>query len=143
MKPTIHLSDEQCSQLLAHADNHFPQEAVALLFGKDSENEVVVKHVALLNNESENKRISFSVNPEVQYRLLVDADTHGEIMVGIFHSHPAPPRPSLSDLKNMRLNQVVWIIASKTTGEWILKAFVLENDIPIEISINPIIQTNA
>jgi proteasome lid subunit RPN8/RPN11 len=36
-------------------------------------------------------------------------------VVGIFHSHPAEPMPSLIDKKFMEINPVVWIIYSTTT----------------------------
>lgn len=65
----------------------------------------------------------------------MDADTRGESMVGIFHSHPAPPRPSQSDLNNMRLNPVIWIIASKITGNWEMRAYSLEEKVPVPVLI--------
>ena len=135
MKSSIHLFEEQTSQLLAHAETQLPQEAVALLFGTFSDDHTLVQHIELLPNDSTNNQTSFSVDPEIQYKLLMAADERGETMVGIFHTHPAPPRPSSSDIKNMKLNPVVWLVASKTTGEWIVRAYVLEKDTPVEIPI--------
>jgi proteasome lid subunit RPN8/RPN11 len=86
---------------------------------------VVVSHIELIQNIAESKT-SFSVDPEVEYKLLVEAEERGEDLVGIFHSHPAPPKPSSSDLRNMRLNPVVWLISSKLTGCWISRAFILD-----------------
>ena len=88
-----------------------------------------------MENDSPHNLTSFSIDPEIQYSLLMDADIRGESMVGIFHSHPAPPRPSQSDMKNMQLNPVVWLIASNTTGEWVTRAYILENKSPVEVSI--------
>ena len=136
MKKSIEIQKDQISQLLNHAEKSLPNEAVALLFGTISDNTFLARRIEYLSNESMNNRISFSIDPEVQYTLLMDADEHGELMVAIFHSHPAPPRPSSSDIKNMQLNPVVWMIASKTTGDWIMKAYILEKENPIEIDIH-------
>jgi len=38
-------------------------------------------------------------------------------------------------LENMKLNPVVWLIASKETGNWENSAFLLDNDVLIEVSI--------
>ncbi len=135
MQKSIRLSIEESSHLLNHADNALPNEVVALLFGTLLNETALVTRIEYLTNESIDTQRSFSVNPEVQYTLLLDADERGETMVGIFHSHPAPPRPSQSDIRNMRLNPVVWIIASKITGEWVMKAYVLEQETAVEIAI--------
>ncbi|MFW9850731.1 MAG: Mov34/MPN/PAD-1 family protein [Candidatus Thorarchaeota archaeon] len=111
-------------QLYSHAENCKPEEAVALLFGIVENSNIVVKNVALVEN-SARSRTTFSVEPTLQYQLLVEAENRGESLVCIFHSHPAPPRPSSKDLKNMELNPVVWLIASKESGEWESQAFVL------------------
>ena len=135
MQYTLHISEELLFQLEDHAEKQLPSEAVALLFGISSRTDTLVKRIELVKNESKHNRISFSVNPETQYALLMDADDHGESMVGIFHSHPASPCPSTSDYQNMKLNPVIWIIASRTTGNWVTKAFILEEEVPVEVKI--------
>jgi len=110
-----------------HAEEALPLESVALLFGNVKDVEVVVTRVELLENVAASTT-SFAVDPEREYHLLMDAEDRGEEMVGIFHSHPAPPRPSSRDLRNMRLNPVVWAIASKSTGSWETRAFLLEGE---------------
>ncbi|MFW9974717.1 MAG: M67 family metallopeptidase, partial [Candidatus Thorarchaeota archaeon] len=108
---------------------------VALLFGKVSNQSIIVSHMELMHNEASSSTISFMVDPEEQYRLLVEAEAQGEDLVGIFHSHPAPPYPSRRDQKNMKINPVVWLIASKDSGRWVSKAFLLENDHVKEIEM--------
>lgn len=135
MPKVVRISKEQSSKLLNHAENSLPNEAVALLFGTISNDVILTKRVEYLANESITNQTSFSVNPEDQYALLMDADNRGESMIGIFHSHPAPPRPSHTDIRNMRLNPVVWIVASKITGNWAMRAYVLEEETPVEIDI--------
>ena len=127
MQYTLHLSTADLEILHKHAETNLPLEAAALLFGHVSDLLVVVSHIELVHNEAVSTTTSFMVNPEEQYRLLVEAEERGEELVGIFHSHPAPPFPSNRDKQNMKLNPVVWLIASKDSGTWESKAFLLEN----------------
>ena len=131
----IHISQQDRTQLHNHAETNLPREAVALLFGVISENIVRVHRVELTENESKTDRTAFTVNPEIQYQLLIEAEEQGESLVGIYHSHPAPPTPSQTDLRNMRLNPVIWLISSKLTGDWITKAYILVEDDVNEVSI--------
>jgi proteasome lid subunit RPN8/RPN11 len=53
---------------------------------------------------------TFAIDPEEQFRIITEAESQGLVQVGIYHSHPAPPKPSKWDLKYMEFNPVVWII---------------------------------
>ncbi len=128
MQYTLHLTAKDLDALHDHAESSLPFEAVALLFGTYSELLVTVTRIELTYNEASLRTTAFMVNPEEQYRLLVEAENRGEELVGIFHSHPAPPHPSNRDKQNMKLNPVVWLIASKESGSWITKAFLLHNN---------------
>ncbi|MDH4215139.1 MAG: M67 family metallopeptidase [Candidatus Thorarchaeota archaeon] len=132
----LHISRRNLKRLYEHAEMLLPQEAVALLFGTTTGASVYANRVELMENTSTNFLTSFSVNPEAEYILLIDAEKRGESLVGIFHSHPAPPKPSLTDMKNMRLNPVIWLIASKLTGSWIIKGYVLDADDVAEVVIH-------
>ena len=112
-----------------------PEEAVALLFGTVEGSNVIVSTAAIVDNTAKSKT-TFSVEPTLQYRLLVEAERRGEELVCIYHSHPAPPRPSRTDLKNMELNPVVWLISSKQTGSWVSKAFLLKDKEIKEVGIS-------
>ena len=134
MQLAMRLSENDLNNLHAHAEKSLPLEAAALLFGRVQNNDVIVSHVELVPNIAKSKT-SFSVDPETEYKLLVEAEERGEDLVGIFHSHPAPPKPSTSDLRNMRLNPVVWLISSKLTGSWISRAFILDEDNLNEVNL--------
>ncbi len=121
------LTQNMLDAMLAHAEFWYPREGVALLFGHTSNQRSIAERVALMENSAASM-VTFRVEPEEQYRLLVEAEERGEKMVGIFHSHPAPVYPSNTDLENMRLNPVVWIIASKRRGIWEYDSFVLAGD---------------
>lgn len=137
----LHISQQELILLHQHAESSLPNEAVALLFGTITENMVKVNRAELVENDSKNKMTSFSINPELEYQLLIEAEEFDESLVGIYHSHPAPPEPSMTDLKNMRLNPVIWLISSKVTGEWISRAYILEESRVSEVSIKYIDST--
>ncbi len=136
MQYNLHLSVTDMDTLHSHSEVNLPLEAVALLFGRVSKSSVIVSRIELVHNEATSNTTSFMVNPEEQYRLLVEAEERMEDLVGIFHSHPAPPFPSERDQRNMRLNRVVWLIASKESGEWISKAFLMEDDQVKEVNMH-------
>lgn len=131
----FHISKQDLRLLHQHAETSLPSEAVALIFGTTTNNIVKTNRVELVENDSERKKTSFSVNPEIEYELLIEAEELGETLVGIYHSHPAPPKPSTTDLKNMRLNPVIWLISSKMTGEWISKAYILDEATVCQVPI--------
>lgn len=132
----IHISQQNLNQLTKHAEANLSREAVALLFGVISEYIVHANRVELVENESKTTHTAFSVNPETEYQLLIEAEEQGESLVGIYHSHSAPPAPSETDFRNMHLNPVIWLISSKLSGAWITKAYMLVeenvNEIPIK-----------
>jgi proteasome lid subunit RPN8/RPN11 len=136
MQYKLHLSAIDLDALYTHAERNLPLEAVALLFGQVSQLAVIINHIELVQNEAASNRTSFSVNPEEQYRLLVEAEERGEDLIGIFHSHPAPPFPSSRDQQNMKLNPVVWLIASKDSGVWVGKAFLMEGNQVTEVDLH-------
>ena len=133
MQYELQISRNDLLRLQDHADMMLPDEAVALLFGTISGISVHITRVEFMENTSATAHTSFSVSPEVEYDLLVEAEKRGEFLVGIYHSHPASPRPSQSDLRNMRLNPVVWLVASRLTGSWIVKGYTLEENGAVEV----------
>jgi len=136
MQYQLHISRRNLTRLYEHAEMLLPVEAVALLFGTTSGVSVYANRVELMENTSKTILTSFSVDPEAEYNLLIEAEKRGESLVGIFHSHPAPPKPSLTDMRNMYLNPVIWLIASKLTGKWIIKGYVLDADDTPEVVIH-------
>ncbi len=134
MQTILQLPKATLDRLHSHAEGGLPLESVALLFGHVKESGITVTRSELLENTAVST-ISFAVDPEREYQLLIDAETRGEDWVGIFHSHPAPPRPSSRDLENMRLNPVVWAIASRETGRWETRAYLLQEDEVVEVKI--------
>jgi proteasome lid subunit RPN8/RPN11 len=131
----VKISEKNMDQLEAHAEAELPYEAVALLFGREDGKKVHVESIRLVENVSSVPKTEFSVEPEQEYNLLLEAEKRDEHLVGIYHSHSAPPYPSDKDLENMRLNKVVWLIASKRSGTWASKAFLFIDNQPEEIPL--------
>lgn len=127
MQYKLHLSYRDLVILHDHAESSLPMEAAALIFGQVKHQSILANHIRLVGNESLSSTTSFMVDPEEQYQHLIEAETLGEELVCIFHSHPAPPYPSKRDQENMKLNPVAWLIASKESGTWVSKAFIMED----------------
>lgn len=97
------------------AKSVWPIEACALLIGRSNKETVFINEVFLVAN-SEKSSISFKISAQDTIRAYNRADELESEVVGVFHSHPAPPFPSSKDLQFMRHNPVVWIIMSMPSG---------------------------
>jgi len=93
-----------------------PVEACALLFGRLTKNEAVVKKVDVAQNRLRSTT-RFTVDPAKVAAAITDVEEEGLEFIGLFHSHPAPAVPSAIDLKSMRLwGDALWLILSSTDG---------------------------
>jgi [CysO sulfur-carrier protein]-S-L-cysteine hydrolase len=117
---SISLTAGQIEELVRVAKGVLPDESCALLLGK---NDAVVEILPMRNIDE--SPLTFSM----ESTELVDAYNLAEIkglqIIAIFHSHPAQPSPSSSDIKFMEINPVVWLIYSTT--EWRLKAYIYDD----------------
>jgi len=94
-----------------------PIEACALLFGKLIDGEAVVTKVVVTPNVLRSS-VRFEADPQTVFNVFEQADREGLEFIGIFHSHPAPARPSAFDLQYMRLwGEAVWLILSSVDGD--------------------------
>ena len=110
-----------------------PIEACVMLFGKSTQKEVVVKRVVVASNKLQST-VRFEIDPETFVHAFTEADREGLDFIGLFHSHPAPAKPSLIDLKYMKLwGDALWLILSSTNGN--LAAYQMRNGKVREITI--------
>lgn len=112
----ISLTPEQVEKLIKIAKTALPNESCAFLLG---ENERVTDILPMRN--ADESPVSFSVEPQEVLRAYDLAENKKLQVIGIFHSHPAKPSPSITDKKFMEINPVVWIIYS--TIEQRLRAY--------------------
>ena len=114
--------------LAQHSENQKPNEACAILFGKDNQ----VLDIFLTENIEESP-VNFTISNEQLIEGYKIAEDKKMDVIGIFHSHPnSDAFPSNTDKKFMQSNPVVWIIYSGINKNF--RAFVLESD-SVEIQI--------
>jgi len=95
-----------------------PVEACAILFGKTTQGEAVLKRVVTVPNAL-NSTARFEIDPKAFFDAFMKADKDGLEFIGLFHSHPAPIYPSGVDLEFMRLwGDAVWLILSSVTDDF-------------------------
>src|SRR5918993_4033881 len=122
---TISLSAGQVRLLRGLAHDALPNESCALLLGV---NEKVVKILPVRNIDE--SPVTFSIEPAELLHAYNLAESEGMQVIAIFHSHPAKPSPSSTDIKFMEINPVIWLIYSTTESQ--LKAFVYDDDDIVE-----------
>ena len=114
----LRLTMEQLQLLREESRKRHPVEACALLFGEFTRGDAVVKKIILTPNILKSP-VRFEVAPEVVYHAFEQADREGLEFIGLFHSHPAPPKPSSTDIKFMHLwEEAAWLILSSVNGEF-------------------------
>ena len=69
----------------------------------------VVRRIVEMENV-ERSPSQFAVDAEREYQVLEAAAEEKLDLVGIYHSHPAPPYPSAQDLRFMEYNPCTWVI---------------------------------
>jgi proteasome lid subunit RPN8/RPN11 len=70
-----------------------------------------------MKNSDASPTTRFRIDPQELINGYLRAEKMGLNVVGIFHSHPAPPIPSSTDKIFMEINPVVWLIYSTLTNE--------------------------
>ena len=130
----LRLSLQQVDLLKKETERVLPIEACAMLFGKLTPKEAVVKKVMVTKNRLQST-LRFEIDPQTFAYAVAEADREGLDFIGLFHSHPAPAAPSSTDLKYMKLwGEAVWLILSSTNGK--LAAYQMKNDRLREIILN-------
>jgi len=124
----IKLSESNKTILSEYSENQKPNEACALLFGKDN----IVQELFLAENIDKSP-INFTISNKQLIEGYNIAEKEKMEVIGIFHSHPdSEAYPSNTDKKFMQSNPVAWVIYSGINKNF--RAYVLESDI-IEIPI--------
>jgi proteasome lid subunit RPN8/RPN11 len=111
----------------------FPFEACAILFGEMTQNEAYVSKIYLTSNKLKSQ-VQFEIEPEEVIGAFVEAEKLGLELVGFFHSHQMLAKPSLLDIKNMKLwGKAIWMIFTIRIDT--LTAYQLFNEKISEVSI--------
>ena len=114
--------------LSQYSENQKPNEACAILFGKNNE----VLDIFLTEN-IEGSPVNFTISNEQLIEGYKIAEDKKMDIIGIFHSHPnSDAFPSNTDKKFMQSNPVTWVIYSGINKNF--RAFILESG-SVEIQI--------
>jgi len=134
MTQRLVLSSKQASELKKLAVDSLPLESCALLAGKMSNDDFVVSEVIVAKN-ADMSQVTFSIEPNELLDAYNKAESQGLDIIAIFHSHPAPARPSATDIKYMEINPIPWLIMSTTNND--MKAFLFDGTIhELEVIVN-------
>lgn len=132
------LTQFQLERLASLARDSLPNESCALLLGNNTnkENEIQVKETLSMKNSDASPTTRFRIDSQELINGYLRAEKMGLNVVGIFHSHPAPPIPSSTDKIFMEINPVVWLIYSTLTNE--SRAYIFEQEKIREVRLNVI-----
>ena len=138
--PRLRLTERQFHEIVAHCFDGMPDEACGLLAGPvDRSGEPVggVTAVYPCTNADASAR-TYTVDSRDHIRALRDAESRGEDLVGVFHSHThSEPYPSETDVRSAVEPAWFYAIVSFKRGEPILAAYRLcdgrIDEVPIEI----------
>ena len=92
-------------------------EQAGFLIGRVEGGEVYVEMVMFGRNVEESP-LRFKIDSDDVYRAISEAEKRGLEIVGIFHSHPAPPALSKLDKKGMELWPVIWLVVDSRNGSY-------------------------
>lgn len=109
----IVLSDEQRRQIIDHCRATLPHEGCGMLA---IEGDRVAKVYPTDNQDA--SPVSYTVPPQEHYDALVDAESNGWRLGGVFHSHPkGPATMSTTDLDKVTEPDWVYVVVSLNGDE--------------------------
>jgi len=122
----IVIKQELFLQLVEHAKKCLPYESVSIIAGYIKDN-IAYSELVFSPENIDKSPVSFTVDPLVLLDIYKSVEDKGKTIIGIFHTHPAPPSPSNTDLTYMEINPYVWLISSTKNIEK-PSGFVLKRD---------------
>lgn len=96
-RPVVRLSDSLRSQIIDHCLKALPNEGCGLI-ASDDQGEVVAVYPTANLQESPT---GYTVPPPEHHKALLEAESHGWVLSGVFHSHPnGSAKPSMVDVES-------------------------------------------
>jgi proteasome lid subunit RPN8/RPN11 len=109
----IDLSDENRRQIVDHCRAALPNEGCGMLA---LDGDRVVKVYPTGNDDS--SPTSYTIPPQDHYDALMDAESHGWRLGGVFHSHPrGPATMSATDLARVTDPDWVYVVVNLNGDE--------------------------
>ena len=112
----IILTMELFQVIIDHAEKTKPYESVSIIAGIIKDKIAYAKAIYTPEN-TDNSTISFTVDPLDLLKIYTDIEEKEMEVIGIYHTHPAPPKPSGTDLNYMEVNPYVWLISSTNSPD--------------------------
>jgi len=132
-KMILLLTNKQVSSLIEETKRKHPIESCGLLFGWITGEKIVVKKIVTTRNVL-GSTTEFQINPEEFVKQISEAEREGLQLVGFYHSHPASPKPSIIDVKYMKLwPKSIWLIISST--DYSIEAYKAVNEKLVKVTI--------
>jgi proteasome lid subunit RPN8/RPN11 len=120
----LHLTDQQVEEMIRHAQREYPNEACGLLAGKacpeqgrracpeQGRRDGWVERVYQMTN-ADHSPVTYSLEPEEQYRAFMEIEAEGRELLAIYHSHShSPAYPSVTDLELAYYPDCLYLIIS-------------------------------
>jgi proteasome lid subunit RPN8/RPN11 len=131
MIPQLIIEKQHLDEMLSHVERESPLEACGLLAGKNDR----VEKVLLVRNQAQSP-VRFVMDSYEQLQAFEWIDSHGLVLLGIFHSHPTGPEiVSVTDIAEAAYD-VVHVVCSKVGEQWKLRGFWIENGQATEITLS-------
>ncbi|MEM3715244.1 MAG: M67 family metallopeptidase [Thermoprotei archaeon] len=92
-------------------------ELAGFLIGIRGSEDFIVKYVYDAD-ASDNTKVSFKIKPNDTYNAIKQAESEKLEIIGIYHTHPAPPEPSSKDHEGMKAWPGIWLIIDSRTGRF-------------------------
>jgi len=131
---TIIVPENLLKKIIAHAKKSVPNESVAILGGK-IEGEIAYAKIVFTPENEDQSQVTFSVDPYTLLNIYSKIEEQGLDLIAIYHTHPAPPKPSETDRYYMEVNPYIWLISSMTKPEKPEGYFLLEAGVLKKVKI--------
>lgn len=117
--------------MIAYCQKALPNEGCGLLSGITNSGDTLWK----LRNESHNSN-RFYMSAEAIKHAVEKINKKGEILSGIFHSHPSSPAiPSSYDIEYNLYTDLAYLIVSFYKGEVEVRCFRMDNNTVIPVKL--------
>jgi proteasome lid subunit RPN8/RPN11 len=115
---SIHISEQVMTEIQAHGESRYPEEAAGLILGATGGEDRIARSVLPLENqfESNQRDHRYLIEPRDMLHAEQRAEQLGLEIIGVFHSHPDhPPTPSQFDLE-WAVPWYIYLITSVQNG---------------------------
>jgi [CysO sulfur-carrier protein]-S-L-cysteine hydrolase len=131
----IYIKIQDWHKMICDINTRSAEEACGLLLGETNHNHYQAIEVRPTKNVLHSS-VRYRMDPKEQLNAFNYMDEKGLDLVAIYHSHPdGPATPSKTDIEEAFYPEVVYLIWSRSSGEWQCRAFLIQEGSTREIQI--------